>query len=421
MTQEGTNRDGSEAGKADEAQSDSPLYEELVRLRIVGLAPDVTERLQLPEMLKIADASSPDTGDEIDRLKAAMKLATRRLGGGDYSLALEDLWGVSDKMYGKSLPTRRKKALELLDVASVVAYERSLRKRMAEDFERALLSLYAEKAADPETTAAETNGREQFEDIAPERDAESGSKDSARRPRRQRAFIGSLAIGIGLLAVAAGVYAIAHSSSGNNQATMLPPPGTAINARTGQIEDHPRIRPPKSVNLIGGGPIFRACDASDEPTCEFRDAPLNAQLGDTLKFLIILDNEAPVPLPFAKISADDLRPLEAKQSQVVVSSQIVWPTASGSHSPKPAELHPLTIDLPVSAGPGEVTYIPGSTVLLNPKLRVVAQLPDGILESRGVALTNIGRPLSCFFNCRVAYIRYLEFEAKVMPEVSPFQ
>ncbi|MFZ1990967.1 MAG: hypothetical protein WAW96_14490, partial [Alphaproteobacteria bacterium] len=78
---------------------------------------------------------------------------------------------------------------------------------------------------------------------------------------------------------------------------------------------------------------------------------------------------------------------------------------------KPAETPTVEVIYPRNARFADLTYIPGSTVLFDQMGRVLAHLPDGIMEA-GIALTDVGAPPSCSY-CGNEYDRYVNFKVTV--------
>jgi len=349
-----------------------PLYSELVRLREHGLQPRISEKLSLPELTQIADAVCPHEKGDVERIKCAMTKAAKRFGGGDYSLALELLWGLTDKTFSKSLVHRRNKAMPPLDVPSVDAYNRYRRKQTAEAFTAQLRELYeetraAEAAPDPPLIV------------------------------RKRSLAG-FAVALMLLGVAYIVTSLA--ASGGSQSTVIPPSGTVIDATTGHAVKHVGSRTTPQFVQIGGGDIFQACNFTNPP-CRYAkgSALLKAKVGDVIEFSITLHDPSNLQVPYMK--------LYVTTYGHTAEAHISW---KAEHS-----IYRITdsaaVEFPASATAPDLTYIPGSTVLFDQKRRVLAHLPDGIVEG-GIALTDVGAPASCSY-CEREYERYVNFKVQV--------
>lgn len=106
-----------------------------------------------------------------------------------------------------------------------------------------------------------------------------------------------------VLAVGAGAYFVESAISGNDQASAIPPPGTVINAQTGQPAVNVQRSTPQIAQL-GFGNIFRACDRTVEHPCRYDadQGPIEAKPGDLLEFGIRLHNGNDASVPYANLT-----------------------------------------------------------------------------------------------------------------------
>lgn len=374
----------------DAEQADTPLYKELRKLRERGLRYGTSLREPYPELMTIADAICPDVRGDVDRLKCAMSKAVRRLGGGDYSKALEVLWGLDDDAFGKSLPLRIDKALPLLDVASPGAYERSHRKPTAEAFEAQLRALHAEAVS--------------------ARQAEASPFRFAVSRLLQRRNLIIISAAVLLLAACYFVASLTIWGGGN----VVPPMGTIVNATTGQVVQTVVNRTtPRFVQVTGE---ISACDLTTAPTCGYvrEGARLRVHIGDIVEFSTQLFDPSNQPVPYLYMYTENTTG-ERVNGRLVsydgLRMNVHWPTRYGDLREEPKSSEPVEIVYPKATGATNLTYIPGSTVLFDQKGRVLAHLPDGIMEA-GIALTDVGAPPSCSY-CETEYTRYVNFKVTV--------
>jgi hypothetical protein len=185
----------------------------------------------------------------------------------------------------------------------------------------------------------------------------------------------------------------------------IPPPGTVIDATTGQIlEKVPTYTTPQFVELESGD-IFDACNFS-RPPCKYAEGntPLAVHLGDVVEFSIQLFDPSNQQVPYLKLyvikgSRDTTSDLEVRLRWQAEHRE--WHISDYA----PVEFPSLP------EGGTDLTYIPGSTVLFDNHDQVIAHLPDGIMEA-GIALTNVGAPDSCSY-CESEYTRYVNFKVQV--------
>ncbi len=392
-----------EASKAE--ASDDPLYVELVRLRVLGLRQDITKRLLLPELIQIADAVCPNADLDDGRIKCAMKKAAERFDG-KYGMALEILWGV-DTTYGWGYVDRRKKAMLLLGGKQTKgAYDKSHRERTARDFALQLRTVYQEVqgAEGVSSSPFQSDGRG---GLAIERpDSLLRKKLSARRV---------LACFVTALLLVAGFYLIKSFVLGGGSRSMtVPPPGSVIDATTGQVVKHVSSRTTPQFVQVSGGNIFHACDRTIHPNCGTigkEGVPLRVHLGDIVEFSISLFNPNNIPVPYLHMYAYTYGSGAGPGDWIAMS--IKWPiqVQFGHHMRSPPPINPVEVIYPHTAPFPALTYIPWSTVLLRTHHRLLAHLPDGIMEG-GIALTNVGPPVSCSY-CEQEYQRFVNFKMRV--------
>ncbi len=384
-----------EPGASEAEASDDPLYDELVRLRVLGLRPDISTELALPELTHIADTACPEASADAERLKCTMKKAAKRFGNSRYGLALEALWGV-DETYGWSMDKRRVKGMTLLNVHSKNAYDRSHRKRTARDFAAQLRALYEEA---PQEGLAVEQRRSGF-----------WRKLLTRRP-----FMSLVAV---LLLAAGGVYIVGlFGFSGHSSPKVVPPIGTVIDATTGQLVKHVSSHTTPQFVQVGGGNILQACDPTTHPGCGVtgeEGAPLRVHIGDIVEFSTSLFNPNDIPVPYLRMYASTYGSSAGPGDWLTMS--IRWPTQAGRMR-GPGRIDRVEVIYPHSVMFPSLTYIPGSTVLFKPHDQLLAHLPDGIMEG-GIALTNVGPPTSCSY-CEQEYQRHVNFEVRVTNHGQP--
>lgn len=211
-----------------------------------------------------------------------------------------------------------------------------------------------------------------------------------------------------VLIVSLGAYLVDHVSLGGS-AMAVPPPGTVIDAQTGEVASH--VQHSTSQNAqIDGGSIFRACDLTREHPCNYEreQPPINVDDGDLIRFGILLHNGGDPAVPYARLTVErwggGSTPEERNPMLAVLDIQYHSSISNGIH----AEVH---MEAQGRQGFTDFNYIPGSTVLMTRDHQPLAQLPDGIMDN-GVGLANIGSPASCYY-CDLDYTRFVFFEAVV--------
>jgi hypothetical protein len=231
-----------------------------------------------------------------------------------------------------------------------------------------------------------------------------------RKWRRRVALAALLAcVGTGLV-----VWMLSPSS----KHSPIPPPGSIVNAQTGQIAYHAQIVPGHLPAQIGGGSNFKACDLSRERSCGYGKTTLQARVGDTILFRVMLNNGSGLALPYLKLRAS-WQPETGSQERtksLEVNMSLRWPEGStGEHvyelTTNSPPVDPIHVQLQ-TAGHYGLTYIPGSTTLKGREGHFFHYLPDGIMDTGGIALQDVGQPASCFW-CALEYIREVYFHAKI--------
>lgn len=392
-----------DASIADLADAEKPidrdsLYAELVDLRRPGLRHVPPKDLAIPGLRRIADVVSPNSSDE-DRLKDAMQLAANRLGEGNYSEAIADLWGIGTTVNTKS-SIRRKAAIDRLDTTEE-AFNRRIQKEMTEALAAELMKLLNEAAeADSSISNADKVGTAQ-------------STQALVRGRLRLLLILGAVLFVSLVAV--GIIAL------HGEEPSSPPLGAAVNAETGAIGSSVRVRAAqgKENAQISGGNIFRACNLATEKPCRYPDepTPIHADAGDLVNFKLQVDNPSYEQLPYAKFTLhwafyDPPSPVPPHRfirfSRLRTEMAIRWPYANEAGIGSPP-VNPVIFLVPLGGATTGLSYIPGSTKLLDSESHFLARLPDGIADN-GIALTNIGLPPACHTCDGLSYIRFIEFK-----------
>jgi hypothetical protein len=208
-------------------------------------------------------------------------------------------------------------------------------------------------------------------------------------------------------------------TAGHSQA--VPPPGTIIDAQTGEPALHVQHSTPQLAQ-IGAGSIFRACDRTTEHPCRYKpdQGPLKASPGDLIELGVRLHNGNDASVPYARFTVEiwggngtiaeydaDGAVTEKRRAPMSAVLKIEYRTGT-SHEGIEEEVE---IDVPKSSGYTSLNYVPGSTILTDRHNRPISRLPDGIMDS-GLALADIGSPSSCYF-CDIRYTRLIFFLARV--------
>jgi hypothetical protein len=200
---------------------------------------------------------------------------------------------------------------------------------------------------------------------------------------------------------------------------FIPPPGTIVNAMTGDIVKKVVNRTTPQVQELSAE--LRACDLSVTPPCHYNKPgePVTVHIGDVVEFSLELFDHNNQPVPYLEMYTEHTIGEIVRRANGSVFSRtygglkmhVHWPTRPGENQVDAAPGEPVEIIYPTAAKLGDLTYIAGSTVLFGTKDRVLAHLPDGIMEA-GIALTDVGAPASCSY-CETEYIRYVNFKVLV--------
>lgn len=441
------------------------LYDEIKNLREPGLHDDILDELPLPQLTRMARAICPDAKNDVKAMRQAACRAAERVKDNkyNYSEAIPVMWGATPDTKGKDHDDRRKEVLGILH-ASLKTYDRYRRKPMADLLEAELRRLYEEvQVANDEPPDDEFHGAEpeaadmadaDTDGAAVETETEPPSNDSPSpepvpvmpaddgdiptetlteatptggkdKPKNRR-----LSIAARLIAGVAVLFAIGYvlGSAGvdlplvnsgpeppteSRQPPPLPPPGSKVNARTGEVETAAIDRAVPDGVRIEGGSILRVCNLPSDYPCflEGSQPPIPARAGDTIEFRVRLSNPSVKPLP--KVNVGILWDRSSDHpKQWLVSAFVGWNA--------PGELNPIKgtnmVKLLFPTRINKLTYIHGSTELLDGDGKFVGRLPNGIIVRKGnfgLWLNELGPPLSCPTCNPERYKRYISFMAEV--------
>lgn len=311
-------------------------------------------------------------------------------------MALEYLWGAAEKTRNQTYEERRKKALSLLGGKQTkAAYDKSHRERTARDLAAALRALYQQAETVEEVPDGEP----------PIKQPNFGLR---RKPTKRRAFAGLV---VALLLVGS-AYLLKLPPFSSPSSSVVPPVGTVVNATTGRVVAHVVRRTTPQFVQVGGGGIFEACDRTTHPGCGVttkKGVPLKVRIGDTVEFSTSLFNPNDIPIPYLKMYASTYGTGAGPGDWMAMS--IKWPAGPGEHLSEPAPIDRVEVLYPHTASSPGLSYVPGSTVLLDPRLHLLAHLPDGITEG-GIVLTDVGPPAWCS-HCEQGYQRHINFKMRV--------
>lgn len=143
------------------------------------------------------------------------------------------------------------------------------------------------------------------------------------------------------------------------------------------------------VGQIGGGDIYRVRNVTKNT--DFTD-PASADLCDTVQFKVRIHNPGPDTLNNVKVKAT----LDSGES--TSHSSKVTITADNANPPSTSDTAGVNL-----SKAGSLTYVSGSTELLDPHNSKLSNLPDGIL-SGGVNIGSVG--------VSTEQIRFVQFQAK---------
>lgn len=208
--------------------------------------------------------------------------------------------------------------------------------------------------------------------------------------------------------VVAPVIAAAMRGSPSGKGT-LPTPGTVINAQTGESTTSFQRSTPQNAQIEAGS-IFRACDRTTEHPCRWvHGSPaIRVHDGDLIEFGIRLNNGGEPAVPYARLTVALWGGGWTSEGRDAMIAVLDLQYHSGISSGVEEE---VKFDAGGGRGYTDINYIPGSTVLQTMNHRLLARLPDGIMDN-GIALANIGSPQSCYY-CDLKYRRLIFFQARV--------
>lgn len=217
---------------------------------------------------------------------------------------------------------------------------------------------------------------------------------------------------VALIVVAVGALAFFIESDvlGGGQALAIPPPGTVIDAQTGETAVDVQRSTPQDAQIEGGS-IFRACNRTTEHPCGWdgSQGPVRVRPGDLIELGVLLHTGGDYSVPYARLvvalwggGATSERPVP-----MTAKLHIEYHTGfSGNGIEAQAQLELLE-----GRGFLDLNYVPGSTILLDRHHNFLTRLPDGIMDN-GIGLANVGSPSSCYF-CDIRYTRFVFFRARM--------
>jgi uncharacterized repeat protein (TIGR01451 family)/LPXTG-motif cell wall-anchored protein len=146
-----------------------------------------------------------------------------------------------------------------------------------------------------------------------------------------------------------------------------------------------------TAGQIEGGDIYRIKNLTQNVA--FAD-PAKANACDLLEYKVRIHNPGPDALNNVNVKATlDSSVATSHSSEVTV-------TASNANPKTTTDTAGLNISTAQN-----ISYVPGSTQLLDPNSAVLSNLPDGILTGSGVTIGDVG--------VSTHQVRYVEFEVKV--------
>lgn len=409
------------------------LKTQLSRLRTRGM--DEPKVSDLDDLAKLAAFLIPD-GSPNQQVEALLEFAiSAEYGEGSKKYEVVRLsFGLDDSTRHASVKERHEAAWKRYGENSLSNFTTHVTPDFQNDLARQLVSFFveykkAEEEAKPlsppepakEDTQEEARPEERAKVPRPPAPTESDAEASAAPPgsghlAKYRKLLASssrsqwatAAVAMVFLVVAT-IYFLGVLDS-SSSTPSIPPPGTVIDAQTGEIATHVMKQPPRQFAQLERGSIFRACNLATETPCTYPGHQrIPVHVGDVLSFGIRLIDPNATALPYASF-------LVAHQFGLLAQLEMTWPgdapppTSGEALRLRKAESVELALPKDFSGYEG-LAYIPASTVLEDQNNRVMAQLPDGIMEN-GIALANIGSPASCF-DCSLRYKRYIFFKARV--------
>ena len=149
---------------------------------------------------------------------------------------------------------------------------------------------------------------------------------------------------------------------------------------------------------IEGGPIYLIKNVTQN--VDFAN-PATANPGDVLEYRVRIHNPGPSPITDVMVKATlDSNVSTSHSSTVTVSSASADPTSTSA-----------TAVLNLSSAQS-ISYVPGSTELLDDNAQVISNLPDGITAGgEGIDIGTV--------NVSITNRRYVEFEVKVGTTPTP--
>jgi hypothetical protein len=216
---------------------------------------------------------------------------------------------------------------------------------------------------------------------------------------------------------AALLLAAALAVLGGRSKPAVPPPGTVIDATTGEEVARVIARTTPQFVQVGGGAIFRACDLTRSSQCGYNQpgTPVRVRIGDVVEFSIRLFNPDNHQVPYLAIYVNSWS--SSAGPGAWVAPTLRWRTNFESHGPTSVSGEPVEVIFPRDVRLPDLTYMTASTTLFGAKGEVVARLPDGIMEG-GIALVNVGAPASCSY-CESEYTRYVNYKVRVTDDGRP--
>jgi hypothetical protein len=435
--------------------NDSPKHPEIVREglwgRLVSQVSLVRRRGfgeprvgDLTDLLLIAALYAPLVSSDAERIEALIDAAiTKAYGESKKARAARLSFGADPRTRGKGPGDRHEAAWrELGEEGAFDSWRTDGTREMHEALARQIVTIFSDgeiavmppdpvptKQPDAQIKVATVAALPPVEGPVAESDPQTREQKRGHRlgrfipatPSRRRAVFGAGVVV--MLFWTAAVLIVSLPSGGTRSSppstgvelSQIPHRGTIINATTGKVDPHPDLEPLThgEVRLVGGGPIFRACNQTRDYYCTAREGRFNVSIGDHIKFVFVLQNEGKTPLPYGRFSVNFQTGFSLKPNEARAEFFISWPGGRDEKKHLTTEKgHVLFFS---RGEPIYIRYIPGSTELLplNPHDRL-SYLPDGITTLYGIGLTHIGPPPRCFINCVGRFIRFIEFEGEIV-------
>lgn len=196
----------------------------------------------------------------------------------------------------------------------------------------------------------------------------------------------------------------------------IPKRGSIVDAQTGKVHAPDSIEPVATTGPEGGD-IVRGCVLATTPVCRgdgfaTNDSPLRVHTGDVIRVLIRLHNPYNTTISMLRIMATPV----VDQRGALLDVSWEWPTLSSDATNK-LDFESDGDSVPVQfAGDGrqKLELVEGSSGLYTgerPK-RLIAKLPDGIVDMGGIKIARLGSPKDCW-NCDLEYTRFVQFDMRV--------